>query len=110
MPAGLCLILVGPPHDGDVEINPEEDVDDEEGNERLRDIRNVAPTSFKLEPDITPQYQANALGIVELIRMMQHNSNCFTSFLDDPCCTFYISGTAPLKFCFSIPAIAGILK
>ena len=66
-PAGLWLILFVLPHNGDVEVNPEEDVDDEEGDEGLREIRDVAPTSFQLQPDISTQYQANALRIVELI-------------------------------------------
>ena len=31
-PTGLWLMLVFPPDNGDVEVNPEEDVDDEDGN------------------------------------------------------------------------------
>ena len=64
-PAVLWLILLVPPHNGDVEVNPEDDVDDEEEDEGLREIRDVAPTSFQLQPDISSQYQANALNIVE---------------------------------------------
>ena len=71
-PAGLWLILVVPPHNGDVEVNPKEDVDDEEGDERLREIRDIAPTSFQLQPDIGTQHQADTLKVAELIRMMQH--------------------------------------
>ena len=59
----MWLILLVPPNNSDVEVNPEDDVDDEECDEGLREIRDVAPTSFQLQPDISPKYQANALKI-----------------------------------------------
>ena len=34
-PAGLWLMLVFPPDNGDVEVNPEEDVDNEDGDDAM---------------------------------------------------------------------------
>ena len=52
-------MLIFPPDDGDVDVNPEEDVDDEDGDDGLRDARDVPSMSFQLQPDIEPYHQAN---------------------------------------------------
>ena len=52
-------MLIFPPNDGDVDVNPEEDVDDEDGDDGLRDARDVPSMSFQLQPDIKPYHQAN---------------------------------------------------
>ena len=52
-------MLVFPPDNGDVEVNPEEDVDDEDGNEGFCDI-GYHSLSFQLQPGIPCEHQANA--------------------------------------------------
>ena len=59
-PAGLWLIVVFPLDYGDVEVNPEEDVDDEDGNEGLGKVGDFPSAPFQLHPDISPYHQANA--------------------------------------------------
>ena len=51
--------MLFPPPNCDVEIYPEEDVDDEDGNEGLRHSRD-ASFSFYLQPDVTAEHQANS--------------------------------------------------
>ena len=59
-PAGSWLALLFPPHNCDVEVNPEEDVNDEHGDEGLGD-KGDGSFSFQLQPDITAKHQANPL-------------------------------------------------
>ena len=47
------------PHDSEVEIDPEQDVDDKDGDEGLRNIRD-ASFSFPLQHDVDTQHDANA--------------------------------------------------
>ena len=51
-PASLWLMLAFSPDNGDVEVNPEEDVDDEDGDEGLRDEGDVS-FPLQLQPGIT---------------------------------------------------------
>ena len=46
--------MVFPPDNGDVEVNPEEDVDDEDGNEGFGKVGDFPSASFQLQPDIRP--------------------------------------------------------
>ena len=48
----MRLLLVFPPDDGDVDVNPEEDVDDEDGDGGLRDVGDTPPAPCQLSPDI----------------------------------------------------------
>ena len=60
LPAGSWLLIVlVPPHNGDVEVDPEEDVDDEDGDEGLRHNRDV-PFPLQLQPGVTAKHQTNA--------------------------------------------------
>ena len=61
------LIFFFPPHNCDVEVDPEEDVDDEDGDEGPRHVGDVASAPLQLQPDISSKHQANALKIFELI-------------------------------------------
>ena len=56
----MWLIVVFPLDYGDVEVNPEEDVDDEDGNEGLGEVGDFLSAPFQLHPDISPYHQANA--------------------------------------------------
>ena len=49
---GLWLVFLFPPHKCDVEVDPEEDVDDEDGDEGLRDEGDVS-FPLQLQPGIT---------------------------------------------------------
>ena len=61
LPAGSwLLIVVVPPQNGDVEVDPEEDVDDEDGDEGPRHLGDVASASLQLQPDVGSKHQANA--------------------------------------------------
>ena len=51
-------MLFSPPN-CEVEVDPEEDVDDEDGNEGLCHIGD-ASFSIYLQPDVTAKHQANA--------------------------------------------------
>ena len=44
----MRLLLVFPPDDGDVDVNPEEDVGDEDGDGGLRDVGDVPFAPFQL--------------------------------------------------------------
>ena len=46
-----------PPHHGEVEIDPEQDVDNEDSDEGLRNILKV--TSHQLPHDVTPKQDAS---------------------------------------------------
>ena len=59
VPASWWLGFVFPPHNCDVEVDPEEDVDDEDGNEGFCNI-GYHSLSFQLQPGIPCQHQANA--------------------------------------------------
>ena len=67
VPASWWLGFVFPPHNYDVEVDPEEDVDDEDGDEGPRHVGDVASAPLQLQPDISSEHQANALKIFELI-------------------------------------------
>ena len=49
----MWLILVFSPDHGDVEVNPEEDVDDEDGDEGPGRPRDCLVASLTVEPDVT---------------------------------------------------------
>ena len=53
------LVLLFPSPNCDVEVDPEEYVDDEDGDEGLRHSRD-ASFSLILQPDVTAEHQANA--------------------------------------------------
>ena len=59
-PAGMWLMLVFPADNGDVEVNPEEDVDDEDGDEGPGHIGDCFIASCPLQPDINRENQATA--------------------------------------------------
>ena len=48
-----------PPQNGQVEIDPEQDVDDEDGDEGLCNVGH-ASFSFQLNPDVTIKHNATA--------------------------------------------------
>ena len=48
-----------PPQNSEVEIDPEQDVDDEDGNEGLCNVGH-ASSSFQLNPDVTIKHNATA--------------------------------------------------
>ena len=52
-PASLWLMLAFSPDNGDVEVNPEEDVDDEDGDEGPGRPRDCLVASLTVEPDVT---------------------------------------------------------
>ena len=52
-PASLWLMLAFSPDNGDIEVNPEEDVDDEDGDEGPGRPRDCLVASLTVEPDVT---------------------------------------------------------
>ena len=77
-PARLWLMLVFSPDHGDVEVDPEEDVDDEDADGGLGELWDVPSVPFVLQPDIDPYHQENAWN--EFTKCLQHKSNSFISF------------------------------
>ena len=57
-------MLVFPADNGDVEVNPEEDVDDEDGDEGPGHIGDCFIASCPLQPDINRKNQATAWEIL----------------------------------------------
>ena len=53
-------MLVFPPDNGDVEVNPEEDVDDEDGDEGPGHVGDCLVASLQVHPDITSKNKATA--------------------------------------------------
>ena len=93
-PARLWLMLVFSPDHGDVEVNPEEDVDDEDADGGLGELWDVPSVPFVLQPDIDPYHQENAWN--ELIKCLQHKS--ILSYLSGwSCSIFSISTTTELS-------------
>ena len=57
LPAGSWLLMVVVlPDNGDVEVDPEEDVDDEDDYEGPRHVGDVASAALQLQPDISPKH------------------------------------------------------
>ena len=58
-PVGRSLFLPCPPFNCEVEVDPEEDVDDEKCNKRNRDPRDVS-LSLQLQPDVAREHKAKS--------------------------------------------------
>ena len=53
-------MLVFPPDNGDVEVNPEEEVDDKDGDEGPGHVGDCLLASLQAHPDLTSKSEATA--------------------------------------------------